>query len=81
LVPFTKYYGDGATKKKRASMWHVWEKGEMTTSFWWGKLRERDHLDDLNVNGNIIIDRRNGTVGGYVHWNYMVHGRDRSGRW
>jgi hypothetical protein len=28
------------------------------TGFWWGKLRERDHLEDLGVEGedNIKID-------------------------
>ena len=25
-------------------MWHVWSKGEVCTRFWWGNLRERDHL-------------------------------------
>jgi len=25
------------------------------TSFWWGNLRERDHLEDLNVDRWIIL--------------------------
>jgi len=25
------------------------------TGFWWGYLRERDHLKDLGVNGRIIL--------------------------
>jgi len=36
-------------------MWHVWEKEEMRTGFWWGNLRERDHLEDLGVYGMVIL--------------------------
>jgi hypothetical protein len=37
---------------------HVWETGEVVhklTGVWWGNLRERDHLEDLGVNGRIIL--------------------------
>ena len=27
----------------------------MYTEFWWGSLRERDHLEDLGVDGRIIL--------------------------
>ena len=27
----------------------------MYTGFWWGNLRERDHLGDRGVNGRIIL--------------------------
>jgi hypothetical protein len=33
-------------------MKYVWGKGE---EFWWGNLRERDHLEDLGVDGRIIL--------------------------
>jgi hypothetical protein len=36
-------------------MWHVWETGEVHTGFWWGDLRERDHLQDLDVDGRGIL--------------------------
>jgi len=29
--------------------------GEGHTVFWWGKLRERDHFEDLGVDGRIIL--------------------------
>jgi len=36
-------------------MWDVWEKGEMRTRFSWGNRRERNHLEDLGVDGRIIL--------------------------
>ena len=30
-------------------------KGEAYTGFWWGNLRERDHLEDPGVNRRIIL--------------------------
>jgi hypothetical protein len=31
------------------------EKGEVYAGFWWGNLRERDHLEDPGVDGRIIV--------------------------
>jgi len=28
----------------------------MPTGFWWGNMRERDHLEDLAVGGRIILN-------------------------
>jgi hypothetical protein len=36
-------------------MWHVLETEEMVTGFWWGDLKERDHLEDIGVDGRIIL--------------------------
>jgi hypothetical protein len=32
-------------------MWHAWERGETCTGFWWESPRERDYLEDQDVDG------------------------------
>jgi len=39
----------------------IWEghiarmgRGEVRTGFWWGNMRERDHLEDTGVDGRVI---------------------------
>ena len=36
-------------------MWHVWEMREVHTGFWWGNLREEDQLEDLVIDGRIVL--------------------------
>ena len=36
-------------------MKHAWGRGEVNTGFWWGNLRERDHLGDPGIDGRIIL--------------------------
>jgi len=36
-------------------MGYVGEIGEVHTRFWWGDVRERDHLENLCVDGRIIL--------------------------
>jgi len=31
-----------------------WGRGEAYTGFWWGNVRERDHLGDPDIEGKII---------------------------
>jgi hypothetical protein len=32
-----------------------WGRGDVCTGFWWGSLRERDHWEDPDVDGRIIL--------------------------
>ena len=36
-------------------MWHAWRTGEAHTGFWWGDMREREHLEDLGVDRRKIL--------------------------
>ena len=36
-------------------MWHIWETGDVHTAFRSGDMGERDHLEDLGVNGRMIL--------------------------
>jgi len=33
----------------------VWERDVMCTGVWWGNMRERDILEDLGLDGEIIL--------------------------
>ena len=35
-------------------MYNAWGRGKVYTEFWWGNLRERDHLEDPGIDGRII---------------------------
>jgi len=35
-------------------MWHVWET-ELHTNFLWGDPKKRDHVENLGVDGRIIL--------------------------
>jgi len=36
-------------------MSHIWETDKVHTGFWWGDLREKDHLEDLGIGGRVIL--------------------------
>jgi len=53
-------------------------RGDVYTVFWWGNLRERNHLEDREKDGRIIlrwIFRK--WNGGGLDWIELAHGRDR----
>jgi len=44
--------GDKIEKNEHVAQWG---KGEVHTGFWWGNLRERDHLEEPGVDGRILL--------------------------
>jgi hypothetical protein len=57
---------------------HVWGSGEAYTRFWWGNLKERDHLENTGVVGRIIlrwIFKK--WYGGHTDWIDLAQDRDR----
>jgi hypothetical protein len=38
-------------------MWNVWGTGEVHAGFSWGDLMKRNHLEELGVDGMIILKR------------------------
>jgi len=45
----------GDKNEKCGAFQHVCWKGEVYAGFWWGNLRERDHLEDPSVDKRIIL--------------------------
>jgi hypothetical protein len=49
---------------------------EVYTGFWWGNLRERDHLADPDVDGRITMDLQEVGCGG-MDWIELAQDMDR----
>jgi hypothetical protein len=56
-------------------MWYVWGGEKKCVGFWCGYLRERDHLEDLGIDGRVIVKSvLKESVG---KWIYLAQERDR----
>ena len=67
LVLTTECHSGDQTRRIRwaGHVPRIWRE-EVHTGFWWGNLRERDHLEDPCIDGRIILDgsSRSGMWGG-----------------
>jgi len=48
----------------------------MYIGFWWGNLRERDHLEDPGVDGMMILNGNFKKWDGSMKWIGLAEGRD-----
>jgi hypothetical protein len=52
-------------------------RGEVHTGFWWGDLREGEHLKDLGIDGRIILKWVFKKWNGGMEWICLAQDRDR----
>ena len=54
----------------------MYGRGEVRIVFWWGNLREGDHLEDPGVDGRIILKWIFEKCDGGMDWIDLAQGRD-----
>jgi len=52
---FPYHYSGDKIKHEMGGHVVLWGSGDVHTGFWWGKLGQRDHLEDIDVGGRIIL--------------------------
>jgi hypothetical protein len=57
-------------------MWHAWERGETCTGFWGEGPKEKDHLEDQDVDGCDQTGPEGDWLGGGVEWIHLVQDKD-----
>jgi len=57
VVVLTNYFADNKIEKNEteAACSAYWGEERIIQGFWWGNLKERDHLEDPGVDGRIIL--------------------------
>ena len=56
-------------------------RGEAYTGFWWGNLKERDHLEDSGIDGRIINNKMNLQEVGCEGMDWIELAQDRNRWW
>ena len=56
MVLFNKYYSDCQMEGNEwAGIWRIWETEEVHTGFWWRNLNYGGDLENLDLDGRIIL--------------------------
>jgi hypothetical protein len=63
-------------RMRKQGMWQVWERGEIYTACWWGKLRERLQFGVLGLDGSVILKRILNKFMGQMDWIDLAQDRD-----